>query len=553
MAKPRLRIIPLGGVGEIGKSLTVYEYRGEMVLIDAGAKFPEEELRGIDLIIPDVRYIKERLSKLRGLLLTHGHEDHIGGVPFLLNELASAAPIRIYGSEFAIAYARAKVEELGNPKLAKFDVVRPHTRYRLGKYFEAEFIPVTHSIPGSYAIALHTPLGWVIHTGDYKFDPTPPLGPTTDEERLREIGREGVLVLLSDAVRVERPGHTPSEAVVSEALDRIIGQAPGRVVLTTFASNITRIDQAIRAAHRHGRKVAISGRSMEQSTRIAMELGYLKPPDGVIVPLDLAIALPPRQVMLLTTGSQGEATAALARIASGDHPHIHLAEGDTVIFSATPIPGNEETVSQTIDALFRRGVRVIYPEIEPMVHVSGHASREELKLMLRLVRPRFCVPIHGEYRHLALYRELAMELGYPSERIIIPELGSVLTFGRDDARREGTIDTGPILVDFVTSQHAILRRRDEIATSGVIIATFVIDRETGKLIAGPEVTAQGLNGQISPDVLAKVTEDFRRFLQRQKGGFSHGYLVSRTKHVLGRQLYRRAKTRPLILPIISEL
>jgi len=258
--------------------------------------------------------------------------------------------------------------------------------------------------------------------------------------------------------------------------------------------------------------------------------------------------------VILPPGGQGEATAALARIAGGDHPHNKLAEGDTVIFSATPIPGNEETVSQTIDQLFRQGVRVIYPEIEPTVHVSGHASRDELKLMLRLVRPRFCVPIHGEYRHLALYRELAGELGYAPERVLIPELGSILSFGRDDARREGTVDTGPILVDFVTSQQAILRRRDEIATSGVIIATFVIDRETGGLIAGPEVSAQGLNGQISDEVLEKVTNEFRRFLQkRQKGGFSHGYLVSRTKNVLGRQIYRRAKTRPLILPIISEL
>jgi len=554
MARPRLRVIPLGGVGEIGKSMTVFEYRDDLVLVDAGAKFPEEDLRGVDLIIPDAGYIKERLSKLRAILLTHGHEDHIGGIPFLLSELRPITPIPIYGSELAVAYARTKVEELGNPKLADFRVVTPRTRYQLGHHIEAEFIPVTHSIPGSYAIALRTPLGWVVHTGDFKFDPTPPLGPTTDQERLRALGRDGVLVLLSDAVRVERSGQTPSEAVVSETLDRIIGSATGRVILTTFASNITRLDQAIRAAHRHGRKVAISGRSMEQSTRVAMELGYLCPPAGVLVPLEVATALPRAQALILTTGSQGEATAALARIASGEHPHIKLAEGDTVIFSATPIPGNEETVSQTIDQLFRQGVRVIYPEIEPTVHVSGHASRDELKLMLELVRPRFCVPIHGEYRHLALYRELAGELGYSSDRVLIPELGTVLSFSREDARREGTIDTGPILVDFVTSRQAVLRRRDEIATSGVIIATFLIDRETGVLIAGPEVSAPGLNGQISAEVLEKVTNEFRRFLQKhQKGGFSHGYLVSRTKNVLGRQIYRRAKTRPFILPIVSEL
>jgi ribonuclease J len=553
MAKPRLRIIPLGGVGEIGKSMTVYEYRNDLIVIDAGAKFPEEDLRGVDLIIPDVGYIKQRLNKLRAILLTHGHEDHIGGISFILNEFKSIAPVPIYGSELAIAYARAKLEDYSDPKLADFRVVEPRKRYRLGQHFEVEFIPVTHSIPGSYAIALKTPLGWVVHTGDYKFDPTPPLGPRTDEERLKQLGREGVLVLLSDAVRVERPGHTPSEAVVSETLDRIIGAAEGRVVLTTFASNITRIDQAIRAAHRHGRKVAISGRSMEQSTRIAQELGYLHPPDGVLVPVEIAMTLPRKQAMLLTTGSQGEATAALARIASSDHPHIRLTPGDLVIFSATPIPGNEQTVSETIDQLFRMGIKVIYPDIEPTVHVSGHASREELKHMLRLLRPRFCVPVHGEYRHLALYRELALELGYLPERVVIPELGSVLSFSREDVRREGTVDCGPVLVDFVTPTHAVLRRRDEVASSGVIIAAFVIDRETGKLIAGPEVTAEGLNGKVSAETLAKVTEEFKRFLAKQKGGFSHGYLVSRTKSVLGRQLYRRAKFRPLILPLISEL
>lgn len=554
MARPRLRVTPLGGVGEIGKNLTVYEYAGDLVLIDAGTKFPEEEMRGIDLIVPDISYVVENIDRLRGILLTHGHEDHIGGLPYLLPQLRSRAPIPIYGSSLAIAYVEAKLEERGVSDLAEFHVVEPRRLYRLGRRIEAEFVPVTHSIPGSFAIALKTPLGWAVHTGDYKFDPTPPLGPPTDEARLREIGNEGVLLLLSDAVRVERPGNTPSEAVVSDTLYRTIGAARGRVVLTTFASNITRIDQAIRAGYRHGRKVAVSGRSLEQSTRIAKELGYLNPPDDVMISLDVATKLPRDKVLFLTTGSQGEASAALSRIASGDHPAIRLSKGDTVIFSATPVPGNEETVSQTIDQLFRRGVDVVYSAIEPTIHVSGHASREELKFMLRILRPRFCVPIHGEYRHLALYRRLALELGYNDSQVMIPELGATFSFGRDSGRREGEVTSGAVLVDILGNRNVILRNRDEIAASGIIVATLIVDRESGHLIAGPDVSAQGLDGQIDQKVLARAADDLRQFLEkRQKGGFSYGYLVSRTKNVLSKQIYRQAKVRPMILPVISEI
>lgn len=554
MARPRIRVIPLGGVGEVGKNLTVYEYRGEMVVIDFGAKFPEEEMRGVDLIVPDIDYIVQNIGRLRAILLTHAHEDHIGAMPYLLPELKARAPIPIYGSALAIAYVQAKLDETGVTNLADFHVVEPRQQYRLGSHFTAEFVPVTHSMPGSFAIALKTPLGWAVHTGDYKFDPTPPLGPPTDEARLREIGNDGVLVLLSDAVRVERPGLTPSEAVVSETLYRTIGAAKGRVVLTTFASNITRIDQAIRAGYRHGRKVAISGRSMEQSTRIAQDLGYLNPPDDVIIPVEVATKLPRDKVLFLTTGSQGEASAALARIASGEHPTIKLQKGDTVIFSATPVPGNEETVSQTIDQLFRRGIDVVYSAIEPTIHVSGHSSRDELKLMLRLIRPHFVVPIHGEYRHLALYRDLALGIGYDDDQVLLPDLGCAMSFGRDQARRETPVESGAVLVDIIGNRNFILRKRDEIAKGGVIIATLILDRESGHLLAAPDVSAQGLDGQIDGEVLERAADELRKFLERrQKGGFSYGYLVSRTKNVLSRQIYRQAKIRPMILPVISEL
>ena len=554
MPRPRIRAIPLGGVGEVGKNLTVVEYRGDLVIIDAGAKFPEDEMRGIDLIVPDIGYVLERINKLRGILLTHGHEDHIGGLPFLLPLLRQVAPIPIYGSALAIAFAEAKLDEAGVLDLADLHVIEPGKRYQFGKSFDAEFINVTHSIPGSFAIGLKTPLGWVVHTGDYKFDPTPPLGEPTNEERLRELGNEGVLLLLTDAVRVERPGHTPSETVVSETLYRVIGEATGRVILTTFASNITRLDQAIRAGYRHGRKVAVSGRSMEQSTRIAMDLGYLKPPDDVLIPIDVAMKLPPKQVLILTTGSQGEAGAALARVASGEHQQIRVSKGDTVIFSATPVPGNEESVSQTIDLLFKRGLNVVYSALEPTIHVSGHASRDELKFMLRLIRPRFVMAIHGEYRHLSLYRQLALDTGLNDSQIFLPELGGIYSFGRDAGRREGLAKSGAVLVDIVSNRNAILRNRDEIAASGFIVASLVVDHESRQLIAGPALAAHGLDGHVDAKVLKRAEEELQKFLERRsKGGFSTGYLVSRTKGVLSRQIYRQTKLRPLILPIVSEL
>jgi ribonuclease J len=554
MAKPRIRVIPLGGVGEVGKNLTIIEYRSDLVIVDAGTKFPEDEMRGVDLIIPDISYVLERANKLRGILITHGHEDHIGGLPFLLPQMKKLAPIPIYGSALAIEMIRAKLDEMGVGDLAELHVVEQREQYDLGKHFTAEFIPVTHSIPGSNVVGLKTDIGWVVHTGDFKFDPTPPLGPPSDEERMREIGDEGVILMLSDAVRVEREGHTPSEAVVSETLYRVMGEATGRVVLTTFASNITRIDQAIRAGYRHGRRVAVSGRSMEQSTRVATELGYLDPPEDTMIPIDVAMKLPREQALLVTTGSQGEASAALARIASGEHHQIRLSQGDTVILSATPVPGNEESVYQTIDLLFRRGFNVIYSALEPTIHVSGHASQEELKLMLRLIRPKFVIPIHGEYRHLRLYERMAMTMGYKQEHVMMPELGHVLTFGAHDCRQDGTVKSGAVLVDIISKNQVLLRNRDEVASSGVIIATLIVDRESGDLIAGPDLSAQGLDGQIGDKTLQRAQESLKNFLQkRSKGGFSHGYLVSRTKNVLSREIHRQTQTRPLILPVISEL
>lgn len=558
-----VRIIPLGGVGEVGKNATVVEYGADIVLVDAGVKFPEEEQRGVDLVIPDVSYIRARLGRqgrLRGIVLTHGHEDHIGALPYLLPQLASREqPIPLYGSALTLGFVRAKLQEHRVQGYADFHVIEPHTRYHLGKQVEVEFVPVAHSIPGSHMAVIHTPAGTVIVTGDYKLDPTPVFGPPTDVERLRALGDAGVLVLLSDCVRVERPGRTPSEQVVASAIDRWIAQAPARVILTTFASNIPRLEYAIHAAHRHGRHAAIVGRSMEQSFQVARELGLTSVPGDTLVTTEEANRLPPEQVVLLTTGSQGEPSSALARIAAGTHPCIRLRPHDTVIVSATPIPGNDETVARTLDNLFRGDVQVIYSAIDPNVHLSGHASRDELREVLDLVRPRFVAPIHGEYRHQALYALMAAEAGYAAERIVLAELGDVLECSAGMARRRGRVSAGAVLVDGLTVgrvSHDVLRDREHLASDGVVVATLVVDRETGALLADPLVVARGVaefEALHYGDLLAEAARRLRRAARGANRQLEYGELTERTKEALSSYKWRRLKLRPLIVPVITAV
>lgn len=559
MARPRLRVIPLGGIGEVGKNMTIVEYRSDIVMIDAGTKFPEEEMRGIDLVIPDISYVLENLRRFRAILLTHGHEDHIGSLPYVLPQLERIAPIPIYGSPLALAFARSKLAEAGAEQLADFMPIEAGEVYRIGSHLAVEFVPVTHSIPGAMAITIDTPVGRIVHTGDFKFDPTPPLGPRTDETRLREMGDEGVLALFSDAVRVERPGETPSEATVSATLDRCIGAAKGRVILTSFASNILRLEQAIQVGARHGRKVAVVGRSMEQSVQVAMDLGYIQPPPGVLLPVEQVTKLPKDQILILTTGSQGEASAALARMASGDHPKLRIMEGDTVILSATPVPGNEETVSQTIDNLFRRGAHVVYAAVEPSIHVSGHAGRDELRHMIELVRPKFVVPIHGEYRHLSLYKDLvAIPAGIPPRNIVIPESGMPISFSRADVRRDPAVRWGAVLVDALGGdryRNVVLRHRDSLANAQVIIATLIVDLEQGVVVAGPELTSKGFDDEDGHRLIAAAESELRTYLDRQlrKGGMSYGYLVGKMKDVVARAIFQKAKLRPMIVPVVMEV
>ncbi|MFW6074010.1 MAG: ribonuclease J [Chloroflexota bacterium] len=557
MAQTPLRVTPLGGSGEIGKSMMVVEFDDDIVVIDVGCKFPEEEMRGIDLVIPDFTYLVENRHKIQAILITHGHEDHIGALPYFLPQIEDVGPIPIYGSALSLAFARSKLDEARITDLAQLVEVEPATVYQVGRHLDAEFIPVTHSIPGAMAVSINSPVGRMIHTGDFKFDRTPPLGPATDEQRLRELGDDGVLILFSDATRIETPGRTPTEMVVSGTLDRVIGDAPGRVLITSFASNISRLQQAIVAGERHGRKVAVVGRSMEQSVRIALDLGYIEDKNNIIQRVEDVIKLPEEEILILTTGSQGEAAAALSRMASGDHPTLKVREGDTVILSATPVPGNEETVAQTINALFKSGAKVIYSAVEPSIHVSGHAAREELKHLISITKPRFVSPIHGEYRHLHLYREMALESGIRREDIIIPEPGMPIELKRGSWEYGEEIKHGAVLVDAMGRdryRNVVLRSRESLADAQVIIVTMAVDLEQGILIAGPELTGKGFDTKAGRKLLVDAERDLERFLERslRRGNMSYGYMVSRIKDTVARFVYQRSKERPMILPVVTE-
>ncbi|MEE8619159.1 MAG: ribonuclease J, partial [Dehalococcoidales bacterium] len=427
MTKPRLKIIPLGGLSEIGKNMIVMEYGGDIIVIDVGLMFPEEEMLGIDLVIPDISYLMERRERIRGIVITHGHEDHIGALPFLLPQLN--APV--YSTKLAQGLIQVKLKERKALDGAELKVVSPGEQITLGK-FGIEFYPVCHSIPDSVGLIIHTPVGVIVHSGDFKLDYTPVSGKPTDLSRLAQLGAQGVLLLLSDSTYAELPGYTPSEKVVGETLDHIMADAPGRVIVTTFSSLISRIQQVIDAAAKHERRVFIVGRSMNDTVRMSLELGYLNAPDGILGRLDEIRGMPQNKIVFITTGSQGEPTSALVRMANRDHRQVHIQRGDTIVISATPIPGNEAVVNRTVDNLFKQGAQVIYSKLA-QVHVHGHGSQEELKLLLNLVKPRYFMPIHGEYRHLSLHAKLAQTVGIPKDNTFVLEDGDILELGSQSA------------------------------------------------------------------------------------------------------------------------
>ena len=559
MTGEALRISPLGGVGEVGKNSTLVELGEDMIIVDAGVKFPETELHGVDLVVCDYTYVAERLDRLLGIVFTHGHEDHIGGLPYLIMQIDPHDPIPIYGTPLTLGLISVKLKEHGMLGRVVQIAIRGGQRARLGP-FDVEPVAVNHSIPDAVGLVIRTPVGVLFHTGDFKFDPTPVQGRTTDNERLRQLGDEGVLVLLSDCVRVEQPGWTASEAGVREALEQLIGAAPGRVLVTTFASNIGRLCEVVRSAHKLGRKTGVVGRSMEENLRVARELGFLQIPDGSLVDLRELNDLPPEKIVLLSTGSQGEPTSVMSRIARGDHPLVKIQANDTVIFSASPVPGNEESVARAIDNLFRRGARVIYQMIDPRVHVSGHASREELRHLLDLVRPRYLVPLHGEHRMLWLLRELAVECGIPRQNVFVTEIGDVVAFSAEGAQREEPIPSGSVLVDGLTIgevTNVVLRDRRRLAADGVLFVSVTLDRETGELLSGPDFVSRGFLQVDSEDTDGLFEEARERVAAALEGDTARqpdvSYLVGKVRDTLNSFVYERTRRRPMILPLVTEV
>src|SRR5919199_3998409 len=559
MTGEALRISPLGGVGEVGKNSTLVEFGEDMIIVDAGVKFPEAELHGVDLVVCDYTYVAEHMDRLLGIVFTHGHEDHIGGLPYLIMQLDPHDPIPIYGTPLTLGLISVKLKEHGQLGRVIQHAIREGQHARLGP-FDVEPIAVNHSIPDAVGLVIRTSAGALFHTGDFKFDPTPVHGRTTDNERLRQVGDEGVLVLLSDCVRVEQPGWTASEAGVREALEQLIGAAPGRVLVTTFASNIGRLCEVVRSAHKLGRKTGVVGRSMEENLRVARELGYLDIPDGSLVELRELNDLPPEKVVLLSTGSQGEPTSVLSRIARGDHPLVRIQPNDTVIFSASPVPGNEESVARSIDNLFRRGARVIYQMIDPRIHVSGHASREELKHLLNLVRPRYLIPLHGEHRMLWLFRELAVECGLPRQNVFLTEIGDVVAFDEHGASCDEPIQSGSVLVDGLTVgevTNVVLRDRRRLAADGVLFVSVTLDRETGELLSGPDFVSRGFL-QVDSDETDGLFEEARERVAAALAGDQArqpdvGYLVGKVRDTLNSFVYERTRRRPMILPLVTEV
>jgi conserved hypothetical protein len=547
-----LRLIPLGGLGEIGKNMTAICYGDDIVVVDAGMAFPDEELLGIDYVINDISYLVEQKDKVKAVLLTHGHEDHIGGLSYFLKEIN----VPVFGTRLTLGLSEGRLKE---NKVSNYTLVpvKAGEEVKIGN-MKVEFIRGSHSISDAVGLAIKTPVGVIVHTGDFKIDQTPVDGNLIDLHRFAALGDEGVLVLLSDSTNAERPGYTPSEKTVGMALDKKIGEADGRVILATFASSIPRLQQSVDAAFRHGRKVAIQGRSMINVFGICQELGYLNVPEGLLIDIDEINRLPAHKIMILTTGSQGEPLAALSRMAARDHRKVELGHGDTVIISATPIPGNEKLVSKTIDSLMKLGATVVYDRSEG-IHVSGHASQEELKMMLNLVRPKYFIPVHGEYRMLRKHSELAQATGVLPENILFGENGSIFEFTETKGSITGRVQAGRVFVDGLgvgDVGSVVLRDRKQLSQDGIIIAILAMSRKTGLVVSGPELVSRGFVYVRDSDVMmAEARKRIEAALGQQSFNTAQdwGAIKTKVRDVMGRFLFEKTKRRPMILPIIMEV
>ncbi len=554
MTRP-LRVIPLGGVGEIGKNMLAIEQDDDILVVDAGLMFPDEEMLGIDFVIPDIAYLRQNKAKVRGIVLTHAHEDHMGALPYVLREFLH---VPVYGTKLTLGLMRTKLREHKLAEKVDAREIAPGTPFQVGP-FTCDSYAVCHSIPDAVGLTIETRYGTIVHSGDWKFDHTPVDGRQTDFARLAAIAAKGVLLLMSDSTRAEVAGYTPSERHVGEIFDGIMARAPGRVITTTFASNISRIKQIIEIASVWGRRTAIVGRSMDNYTKTARELGYLSLPDGALIQPREIDKLPDHEVCIITTGSQGEPTSALSRMALGDHRFVAVKEGDTVVMSATPIPGNEELVSRTVDNLFKLGAEVIYdPGARP--HVSGHASQEELKLLLNILRPKYFVPIHGEYRMLVRHARIAVDLGVAPENAFVITNGDVLEIDERRAKLGTKVASGVVYVDGLgvgDVSQSVMRDRWSIGSDGIFLVVLSIDRQTGQVVAGPDIVTKGF----VPEEDASDLVDRTR--QRVLDGLAE---VQRGEHLaevatlrdtihdsVSAYLYERTKRRPMVLPVIMQV
>lgn len=548
MTEP-LRIVPLGGVGEVGRNMTLIEYGDDAIAIDCGLMFPENDMLGIDLVIPDVTYLLDNPELLKGILLTHGHEDHIGALPYILPQVA--APL--YATQLTRGLIEIKLKEAKLLSKTEINTITTNSVIEIGP-FTIEPFHVCHSIPDAVGYAIYTPNGLVIHTGEYKFDQNPADGKLPDFDRLRRYGDEGVLVLLSDSTNAERPGHTPSEEIVSETFDKIFSQAKGRVIVSTFASNISRVQQVINTAMHHNRRLAVVGRSMVDNVKMALALGYLRAPEDMMVHVDDLEDYPDSQIAIVCTGTQGEPTSALVRMANQEHRQVSLKKGDTVILSATAIPGNEELVHRTLNNLFRLGVDVIYQSLMP-VHVSGHASQEEQKMMLEMVRPTYFMPIQGEYRMLVLHGRLGEAVGIPPENVFVIENGQVIEFEGDIAYLAERIPSGQVLVDGLgvgDVGSVVLRDRHLLSRDGFVVVVMALDEKTGQLVDGPDIISRGFVYVRDSEEL--IEEAKERVIELLESGKVHrDTAATAIRDNLSEFLYQRTRRAPMIFPMVLEV
>ena len=550
----KLKIIPLGGLHEIGKNITVFEYENEMIVVDCGLSFPEDDMLGVDLVIPDITYLEQNVDKIKGLVITHGHEDHIGAIPYLLKKIN----IPIYATKLTVGLIRNKLEEHKLASSTKLMEITQGQTFSLGKFFRVEFIRCSHSIPDSVMLGITTPVGTILHTGDFKVDFTPIDGKIMDLGRLAELGNQGVLALMSDSTNSERKGFTMSEKSVGDVFDKLFLHCTKRIVVATFASNVHRVQQIVNCAIKYGRKIAVCGRSMINMITTARELGYIECPENLFIDIDMIKNYTDEQLVIITTGSQGETMSALTRMANGEHRKVKITPNDLIIISATPIPGNEKYVSRVIDDLMQIGAEVVYSSLED-VHVSGHACQEEQKLIIALAKPKYFIPVHGEYRQLVAHSETAQSMGIDKENIIMMKNGSILEIGQNEANFTGTVTNGRVLVDGLgvgDVGNIVLRDRQHLSQDGLIIVVLTLDSGTGEVLAGPDVISRGFvyvreSENLMDDVKSVVRKEIRKC--EENGIRDWSTIKSTVRENLRDYVFTKTKRNPMIIPILMEV